>query len=110
VAWLDAERPALTAAVALAAAIGRDQVAMRLQFSLGRYLEWQRRFDDWAAALYTSLAAARRLGDIFQCSSLWPVRTKRQVAEQSRTGVTDRAPSCWKQVIIGDFWPLSAGG
>ena len=61
-AWLDAERPALTAAVGLAAATGRDQAAIRLAHCLGVYLNWRRRFDDWLAVLNISLAAAHRLG------------------------------------------------
>ena len=62
-AWLDAERPALTAAVTLAASAGRDQAAMRLPIRLAEYLSWRRRFDDWITATTASLAAARRLGD-----------------------------------------------
>jgi tetratricopeptide (TPR) repeat protein len=62
-AWLDAERPALIAAVALAAATGRDQVAMGLPLCLAEYLGWRRRFDDWLAVTPIAVAAARRLGD-----------------------------------------------
>ena len=46
-AWLDAERPSLIAAVTMAAGTGRDQIALRLPLSLGEYLYWRRRFDDW---------------------------------------------------------------
>ena len=35
-AWLDAERPSLVAAVSMAADTGRDQVALHLPFVLGR--------------------------------------------------------------------------
>jgi hypothetical protein len=59
-AWLDAERPALTAAVALAAVTGRDQAAMRLPLLLGEYLDSRRRFDDCLAVLGVSLAAGPR--------------------------------------------------
>ena len=62
-AWLDAEQPALTAVVTLAASVGRDQVAMRLPTHLSAYLEWRRRFDDRLITADVSLAAARRLGD-----------------------------------------------
>ena len=62
-AWLDAERPNLVAAVSMAAATGRDQVACDLPLALGQYLYWQRRFDDWLAILDISLTAARKLGD-----------------------------------------------
>ena len=48
-AWLDAERPSLVAAVTMAASTGRDQVAMELPLYLSEYLAWRRRFDDWLA-------------------------------------------------------------
>jgi tetratricopeptide (TPR) repeat protein len=62
-AWLDAERASLIAAVPMAAGSGRDRVAMRLPLSLAEYLSWRRRFDDWIAVTTVSLDAARRLGD-----------------------------------------------
>ena len=62
-AWLDAERPCLVAAVALAASTGRDPVAVWLSFDLGEFLSWRRRFDDWLAIMTMSRDAARRLGD-----------------------------------------------
>jgi tetratricopeptide (TPR) repeat protein len=62
-AWLDAERPSLTAAVVLAARTGRDQFAMRLPISLHEYLDWRRRFDDLLTTLTVSRDAARRLSD-----------------------------------------------
>jgi len=62
-AWLDAERPSLIAAVTMAAATGRDQIALRLPLSLGEYLLWRRRFDDWLTILAISRDTARRLGD-----------------------------------------------
>ena len=62
-AWLDAERPSLIATVTMAAATGRDQVAMHLPLHLTQYLRWRRRLDDWLAVAAVSLDAARRLGD-----------------------------------------------
>ena len=62
-AWLDAERPNLVAAITMSAAIGREQVACDLPLALGPYFYWRRRFDDWLATLDISLAAARKLGD-----------------------------------------------
>src|SRR5580693_2442759 len=62
-AWLDAQRPNLVAAVASAAATGRDQEAMRLPLALGAYLSWRRRFDDWLTVLTISRDTARRLVD-----------------------------------------------
>ena len=62
-AWLDAERPSLIAAVPLAAATGRDQIALRLPLYLSEYLSWRRRFDDWLTILAISRDTARRLGN-----------------------------------------------
>jgi tetratricopeptide (TPR) repeat protein len=62
-AWLDAERASLVAAVAMAAGTGRDQAAMGLPSLLGEYFALRRRFDDWLATTTISLDAARRLGD-----------------------------------------------
>jgi tetratricopeptide (TPR) repeat protein len=61
-AWLDAERPGLIAAVTIAANTGRDQAAMLLPLALAEYLNWRRRFDDWLAVAAVSVDAARRLG------------------------------------------------
>ena len=45
-AWLDAERPNLVAAVTMAASTGRDLVAMLLPLSLHEYMFLRRCFDD----------------------------------------------------------------
>ena len=62
-AWLDAEQSTLTAAVALAASVGRDQVAMLMPTHMSAYLQLRRRLDDRLATGRLSLDAARRLGD-----------------------------------------------
>jgi tetratricopeptide (TPR) repeat protein len=62
-AWLDAERPSLIAAVALAAGTGRDQIAMSLPLTLSQYLLWRRRFDDGLSVLAISRDCARRQGN-----------------------------------------------
>jgi tetratricopeptide (TPR) repeat protein len=62
-AWLDGERASLVAAVSMADATGRDQVALGLPLALAEYLAWRRRFDDWLATVTVSLSTARRLGD-----------------------------------------------
>ena len=62
-AWLDAERASLVAAVTMAAGTGRDHAAMRLPLLLAEYFAWRRRFDDLMAVTAISLDAARRLGD-----------------------------------------------
>ena len=48
-AWLDAERASLVAAVTMAADTGRDQACLHLPLALAEYLAWRRRFDDWLA-------------------------------------------------------------
>jgi tetratricopeptide (TPR) repeat protein len=62
-AWLDAERPGLIAAVTMAAGAGRHQEAMRLPLNLSEYLNWRRRFDDWLAVMAVSRDSARQLND-----------------------------------------------
>jgi tetratricopeptide (TPR) repeat protein len=61
--WLDAERPGLIAAVAMAAAVGRPKEAMLLPLNLGEYLNWRRRFDDWLAVLAVSRDSAHQLNN-----------------------------------------------
>ena len=61
--WLDAERPSLITAVAIAASTGRDWIAVSLPLNLSEYLSWRRRFDDWLTVLAMSRDAARRQGD-----------------------------------------------
>ncbi|HEY7145868.1 MAG TPA: tetratricopeptide repeat protein [Streptosporangiaceae bacterium] len=62
-AWLDAERPSLIAAVTTAATTGRDQIALTLPLNMSEYLSWRRRFDDWISVLTISREAARSLSD-----------------------------------------------
>jgi len=62
-AWLDAQRPNLIAAVTMAAAAGRHQEAMTLPLNLGEYLTWRRRFDDVLTVLTVSRDSARQLND-----------------------------------------------
>ena len=62
-AWLDASRASLVAATQMAAATGRDQVAMRLSLVLAEYLDERRRFDDALIVGTVALDAAVRLGD-----------------------------------------------
>ncbi len=62
-AWLDAERASLVAAVQMAADTGRDHTALRLPLILADYLTWRRRLDDWLAITSIGVEAARRLGD-----------------------------------------------
>jgi tetratricopeptide (TPR) repeat protein len=60
-AWLDAQRPNLIAAVTMAADTGRNQEAMDLPLTLSTYLDWRRRFDDWLTVLAVSRDSARQL-------------------------------------------------
>ena len=62
-AWLDAERPSLIAAVTMAAGTGRDQDRHAPAADLSEYLAWRRRFDDWLAVLAISRDSARQLND-----------------------------------------------
>ena len=62
-AWLDAERATLVAAVRLAADTGRDWDALRLPALLAEYFYWRHRFDDWIACAKISVNAAGRVGD-----------------------------------------------
>jgi tetratricopeptide (TPR) repeat protein len=62
-AWLDAERASLLAAVQMAADTGRGEAAHRVPQLLAEYFSWRRRFDDWIAITTLSLDTARRLGD-----------------------------------------------
>ena len=62
-AWLDAERPGLIAAVTMAAGTGWHQEAMRLPLNPSEYLQWRRRFDDWLAVIAVSRDNARQLND-----------------------------------------------
>lgn len=62
-AWFDAERPSLVAAVDMAADTGRDKIAWDLPVKLAVYLQWRRRFDDLLSTAATSLGAARRIAD-----------------------------------------------
>jgi tetratricopeptide (TPR) repeat protein len=61
--WFDAERASLVAAVDMAAASGRDRMALALPGFLAEYLLWRRRFDGFLAITTVGLSAARRLGD-----------------------------------------------
>ena len=62
-AWLDAERPNLVAAVQKAADTGRDEVAIRLPVALADYFDWRGHLDAKLATTIISLDTARRLGD-----------------------------------------------
>ena len=81
-AWLDAERPNMIAAVTMAAAAGRDQTAIRLPLILSEYLQWRRRFDDSLTVVAVSRDCARQLNDkvneavALTCfgNALWGVR------------------------------------
>ncbi|MFJ4513058.1 tetratricopeptide repeat protein [Streptomyces sp. NPDC088816] len=62
-AWLDAERPNLTAALPLAAATGRPHMTLSLAVCLNVYLYQRRYFHDVLTAGQHALTAARELGD-----------------------------------------------
>jgi tetratricopeptide (TPR) repeat protein len=62
-AWFTVELPGLLAAVDRAAETGFDGYAWRLAWALAYFLERRGRWEPWAAAQHTALAAARRIED-----------------------------------------------
>jgi DNA-binding SARP family transcriptional activator/tetratricopeptide (TPR) repeat protein len=61
--WFTAEYPGLVNAVSVAARAGLDEHCWQLASALTEVFERLGRWEDWAAAHETGLAAARRLGD-----------------------------------------------
>jgi len=64
-AWLDAERSGLLAAIRLAADHGFDVHAWQLPFCLETFFHRRSHWEDWAATQQAALAAACRLGDSY---------------------------------------------
>jgi DNA-binding SARP family transcriptional activator/tetratricopeptide (TPR) repeat protein len=62
-AWFDAERQILLAAVRLAAGSGFDSHAWQLPWAMAAFLQTRGHWQEWAAGQRTALAAATRLGD-----------------------------------------------
>ncbi|HEX2745936.1 MAG TPA: tetratricopeptide repeat protein [Streptosporangiaceae bacterium] len=62
-AWLDAERPTLVAAVTLAAASDRAPTGVSLALSLAVFLHWRRHFDDMITTEQTAVDSAHQVGD-----------------------------------------------
>ena len=63
-AWLDAERPTLVAAVTLAAASGRARTAVSLASCLAVFLDWRRHFDDMITTGQAAVDSAHHAGDL----------------------------------------------
>ncbi|MFF2520322.1 tetratricopeptide repeat protein, partial [Streptomyces sp. NPDC058086] len=61
--WLDAEHASLTATATAAPALGHPATTTSLVFSLARYLDYRRYFDDWITLTTSALAICRELGD-----------------------------------------------
>ncbi|UMP00032.1 tetratricopeptide repeat protein [Amycolatopsis sp. EV170708-02-1] len=70
-AWLDAERANLTAAVVLALAARCFEIAGFLADCLGAYLKWRRHISDLVTTSEHALTAARQLDDLGLLSSAW---------------------------------------
>ncbi|MFI2511436.1 tetratricopeptide repeat protein [Streptomyces sp. NPDC018972] len=70
-AWLDAERSGLVAAVGW----GREErfagAAVRLASCLAEYLDWRRYFDDWVAVAEAAREVAHRSGDRLGEANAW---------------------------------------
>ncbi|WP_051173792.1 tetratricopeptide repeat protein [Amycolatopsis orientalis] len=62
-AWLNAERANLTAAVDLALTAHQFALTTRLASSLGPYLNWRRHLNDWLITSQHALTAAQHLDD-----------------------------------------------
>ena len=62
-AWLDAERPNLVAAVSLAADTGHDSHARDIPLALFGFFDLRKHWAAWIATHQIALSAARRLGD-----------------------------------------------
>jgi tetratricopeptide (TPR) repeat protein len=62
-AWFEAERTSLVAAVHQAASGGLDELAWDLAGCLARFFAVRSYFDDWRRSQEAGLAAARRIGD-----------------------------------------------
>jgi tetratricopeptide (TPR) repeat protein len=62
-AWLDAERPNLIAAVSLAADTGHDSHARDIPLALFGFFDLRKHWAAWIATHQIALSAARRLGD-----------------------------------------------
>ncbi|MEV6549212.1 tetratricopeptide repeat protein, partial [Streptomyces sp. NPDC051597] len=62
-AWLDAEHPNLIETATSAPVLGHPDTSTALAFSLARYLDYRRRFDDWITITTTALTVCRELGD-----------------------------------------------
>ncbi|MEV4892443.1 NB-ARC domain-containing protein, partial [Nonomuraea sp. NPDC055795] len=62
-AWFDAERLSLVAAVSVGQQTGRYQLAADLAAYLGDYLSWRRHLEDQLAVNFVALACMREVGD-----------------------------------------------
>jgi tetratricopeptide (TPR) repeat protein len=62
-AWLDAERPNLVAAISLAADTGHDSHARDIPLALFGFFDLRKHWAAWIATHQIALSAARRLGD-----------------------------------------------
>ena len=71
-AWFEAERQVLLAAVTLAAETGADRHAWQLPSAMAAYLYWRGYSRELVTVMGTALAAATRLGDALgQAMSFW---------------------------------------
>jgi tetratricopeptide (TPR) repeat protein len=70
-AWLDSERVNLTASVSAAAAIGHQDIALRLPVILYDYLIWRGYFDDLIAVTTVACGVAHQTGALAAEAGAW---------------------------------------
>lgn len=113
-AWLDAERPNLVAAVRDAAAHGPREVAWLLADTLRGYFALRRHTVDWLAAAHAALAAATAAGEVRAQAAAhlslghacWSLGRYPQAAEHYQAALTLAAETGWEEgqaTILGNL-------
>ncbi len=111
-AWLQAERPNLVAAVALAAAASQFETVTQLSSHLCEFLFRHRYLDDWLSTAEIAVRAARELGDR-HCEGETLTKLGNALREMGR--VEEAIPSLKQAVAIfrdlGDWYhePIALG-
>jgi hypothetical protein len=111
-AWFEAERPVLLAAISLASDNGSDAHAWQILATMTNFLDWQGHWRDWAATQRIAVAAARRLGDEtgqadshHNCGMMIP----RTTSTTATTGCCPGMPMCRRRCSTPAGTPRPAG-